>query len=278
MKLVTYKTSTNETRTGAFIDGAVRDVGMAGDAIKIASDPAARTQAEEIASAATPVHEPQLLAPFTPRAIVCIGLNYMDHVRESNATAPTRPVIFAKFANALAGPGDVIVWHADATGEVDYEAELGVVIGKPASRVSKEDALAYVGGYTCVNDVSARDIQLTDSGKQWVLGKTLDGFCPVGPMLVTSDEIPDPQALDIKCILNGQTVQHSNTKEMIFDVATLISHISKFMTLAPGDLIATGTPFGVGASRTPKLWLKDGDTVTIEIESVGSLSNTCRVL
>jgi 2-keto-4-pentenoate hydratase/2-oxohepta-3-ene-1,7-dioic acid hydratase in catechol pathway len=278
MKLVTYKTATNELRTGALVDGAVRDVSAAGDALKIMSDPAAREQAATAAATAAPVAGAALQAPFAPRALICIGLNYMDHVRETNSTAPTRPVIFGKFANALAGPGDTIAWYPDASAEVDYEAELGVVIGKPASRVSKEDALSYVGGYTCVNDISARDVQLSDSGKQWILGKTFDGFCPIGPALVTADEIADPQALEIKCILNGQTVQHSNTREMIFDIATLISHLSRFMTLMPGDLIATGTPFGVGMSRTPKLWLKDGDTVTIEIESVGALTNTCKVL
>lgn len=278
MRLVTYTTPTNETRTGALIDGAVRDVSAAGDAVKIMSDAATRQSAVELAAKAAPVASAKLRAPFVPRSFICIGLNYMDHVRETNATAPTRPVIFAKFANALAGPGDVVSWHADASSEVDYEAELGVVIGKPAHRVAKADALSYVGGYTCVNDISARDLQLSDSGKQWVLGKTLDGFCPIGPALVTADEVADPQALDIKCILNGQTVQHSNTKEMIFDIATLIAHLSQFITLMPGDLIATGTPFGVGMSRTPKLWLKDGDTVTIEIESVGALTNTCRVM
>ena len=135
-----------------------------------------------------------------------------------------------------------------------------------------------MGGYTCVNDVSARDIQSSDSGKQWVLGKTPDGFCPVGPVLVTADDIPDPQVLNIRCILNGQVVQNSNTKEMIFNVAHLISHISQFMTLMPGDLISTGTPFGVGMSRNPKLWLKDGDEVVVEVEKIGALRNKTRVL
>lgn len=278
MKLITFE-SNGRLRTGALrADGSAVDVTDAGSVIDIMTQSVARQKADALLSSAASVAAPVLRAPYTPRSFICIGLNYMDHVRETNSTAPTRPVIFGKFANALAGHGDTIAWHADASSEVDYEAELGVVIGKPAKRVSKDEALSYIGGYTCVNDISARDVQLTDSGKQWILGKTFDGFCPIGPAVVTADEIADPQALDIKCILNGERVQHSNTKEMIFDIATLISHLSNFMTLHPGDLIATGTPFGVGMSRTPKLWLKDGDEVTIEIEKVGALTNRCKVL
>jgi 2-keto-4-pentenoate hydratase/2-oxohepta-3-ene-1,7-dioic acid hydratase in catechol pathway len=278
MKLITFEAN-GRLRTGALRnDGSAVDVTDAGSVLDILTQSVARQKAESLLSGAASVPAPALRAPCTPRSFICIGLNYMDHVRETNSVAPTRPVIFGKFANALAGPGDTVAWHADASSEVDYEAELGVIIGKPASRVSKENALSYIGGYTCVNDISARDVQLTDSGKQWILGKTFDGFCPIGPAVVTADEIADPQALDIKCILNGQTVQHSNTKEMIFDIATLIAHLSHFMTLQAGDLIATGTPFGVGMSRNPKLWLKDGDEVTIEIEKVGALTNRCKVL
>ena len=153
-----------------------------------------------------------------------------------------------------------------------------MIIGQPCCRVSEANALSYVGGYTCVNDVSARDVQMSDGGKQWTLGKTLDGFCPIGPALVTADEIPDPQALAIRCVLNGQVVQNSNTKEMIFGVARLIAHLSHYMTLQPGDLISTGTPFGVGMSRTPKLFMKDGDEVVIEIEKIGALKNFTKVV
>ena len=180
--------------------------------------------------------------------------------------------------DSLYTPGDTITWYEDTTKTVDYEAELGVIIGKPCYRVSQADALSYVGGYTCVNDVSARDIQNSDSGKQWTMGKTPDGFCPLGPTLVTADDIPDPQTLDIRCILSGKEVQSSNTKEMIFSVATLIAHISKFMTLQPGDLISTGTPHGVGAGRTPPLFMKNGDEVVVEIEKIGALHNHIRVL
>jgi 2-keto-4-pentenoate hydratase/2-oxohepta-3-ene-1,7-dioic acid hydratase in catechol pathway len=280
MKLITYDLN-GAARTGVLVnDDAFVDVSAAGDVLKLMTDAAARKQAAQIAAQGQPValSGVRLYAPIAPRNYICIGLNYMDHCRETGSPVPTRPVIFAKFSSALSNPGDTITWYADTTKEVDYEAELGVIIGKPCRRVSQAEALAYVGGYTCVNDVSARDIQSSDSGKQWVLGKTPDGFCPVGPVLVTADDIPDPQVLNIRCILNGQVVQNSNTKEMIFNVAHLISHISQFMTLMPGDLISTGTPFGVGMSRNPKLWLKDGDEVVVEVEKIGALRNKTRVL
>lgn len=280
MKLITYDLN-GAARTGMLVnDDAFVDVSAAGDVLKLMTDAAARKQAAQIAAQGQPValSGVRLYAPVAPRNYICIGLNYMDHCRETGSPVPTRPVIFAKFSSALSNPGDTITWYADTTKEVDYEAELGVIIGKPCRRVSQAEALAYVGGYTCVNDVSARDIQSSDSGKQWVLGKTPDGFCPVGPVLVTADDIPDPQVLNIRCILNGQVVQNSNTKEMIFNVAHLISHISQFMTLMPGDLISTGTPFGVGMSRNPKLWLKDGDEVVVEVEKIGALRNKTRVL
>jgi 2-keto-4-pentenoate hydratase/2-oxohepta-3-ene-1,7-dioic acid hydratase in catechol pathway len=280
MKLITYDLN-GAARTGVLVnDDAFVDVSAAGDVLKLMTDAAARKQAAQIAAQGQPVALTgvRLYAPVAPRNYICIGLNYMDHCRETGSPVPTRPVIFAKFSSALSNPGDTITWYADTTKEVDYEAELGVIIGKPCRRVSQAEALAYVGGYTCVNDVSARDIQSSDSGKQWVLGKTPDGFCPVGPVLVTADDIPDPQVLNIRCILNGQVVQNSNTKEMIFNVAHLISHISQFMTLMPGDLISTGTPFGVGMSRNPKLWLKDGDEVVVEVEKIGALRNKTRVL
>lgn len=281
MKLITYVVD-GKSFTGALTDdNFIVDVSSAGDVLTLMADAGARAAAQTLLANAKDVLRPayvDIAPPFAPRSFICIGLNYMDHVRETNAQVPARPVVFAKFANAIAGHGDTITWHADATAQVDYEAELGVVIGKPCYRASKEDALSYVGGYACVNDISARDIQNTDSAKQFTLGKTLDGFCPFGPALVTADEIADPQALGIKCILNGEIMQNSTTGQMIFDVATLIAHLSKFMTLMPGDLIATGTPPGVGMSRTPPVWMKDGDVCTIEIESVGALTNTMKVL
>lgn len=280
MKLITYWRD-GAIGAGVIVDeGTFVDVSAAGDVLTIMADPQARQTAAQLAASGAPqaLAEVRLLAPITPRSLICIGLNYMDHCRETNSPVPTRPVIFAKFPNALANPDDTITWHADMSTKVDYEAELGVIIGKPCFRVSETDALSYVGGYTCVNDVSARDIQKGDSGGQWTLGKTPDGFCPIGPALVTADDIPDPQALDIRCTLNGKVMQDSNTREMIFNSAHLIAHISHFMTLLPGDLISTGTTFGVGVSRTPPVFMQDGDEVVVEIEKIGKLRNTIRVL
>jgi 2-keto-4-pentenoate hydratase/2-oxohepta-3-ene-1,7-dioic acid hydratase in catechol pathway len=220
--------------------------------------------------------EVDLLAPVgRPGKIVAIGLNYMDHIRETNDTPPDRPLVFTKFTTALNHPGGAIVWSSSLTQQVDYEAELAVVIGKTARRVGEAEALGCVFGYTCGNDVSARDVQLGD--RQWIRGKSLDTFCPLGPALVTADEIPDPQTLAIRCLLNGETMQKSNTAEMIFSVARLISFCSQAFTLEPGDVILTGTPHGVGMGRDPKVFMKDGDQVAIEIERIGRLENTCRV-
>lgn len=208
--------------------------------------------------------------------IVCIGLNYMDHIRETKAKTPERPLIFTKFTTSMTDPGAAIEWSAELTKEVDFEAELAVIIGKTARRVVETEALGYVAGYTCANDVSARDVQLGDG--QWIRGKSLDTFCPIGPYFVTADEILDPQSLAIRCTLNDVVVQDSNTREMIFGVAHLISFCSQAFTLEPGDVILTGTPHGVGLGRTPPLWMQNGDTVVVEVEKIGKLVNTCRVI
>ncbi len=218
----------------------------------------------------------RLLAPVeTPGKIVAIGLNYMDHCRETNTPPPKNPVIFTKFTTSLNAPGEPVRWSRRLTQQVDYEAELAVVIGKTARHVSEADALSYVFGYTAANDVSARDLQFGDG--QWVRGKSLDTFCPLGPAIITADAIPDPQTLAIRCVLNGQTVQDSHTREMIFSVAHLIAFCSQAFTLEPGDLILTGTPHGTGAFRDPKLFMQDGDTVAVEIEQIGRLENPCVV-
>jgi 2-keto-4-pentenoate hydratase/2-oxohepta-3-ene-1,7-dioic acid hydratase in catechol pathway len=282
MKLATIEIDGQERSAAIRPDGSAVDVTDIGNVTFLLTNSAARAKVraalDDADASRQSIASPKLRAPFTPRSFICIGLNYADHVKESGSKVPERPVVFAKFANALAHPGDVISWYSDASQQVDWEAELGVVIGKPCYRVSKDAALGYVGGYTCINDVSARDIQRTDSANQFVMGKTFDGFCPVGPYVVTPEAVGDPQTLNIKCLVNGQTMQNSNTREMIFDVATLIAHLSKFMTLMPGDLIATGTPPGVGMGMKPPVWLKDGDEMTVEIENIGALTNTCRVL
>jgi 2-keto-4-pentenoate hydratase/2-oxohepta-3-ene-1,7-dioic acid hydratase in catechol pathway len=208
--------------------------------------------------------------PFArPSKIVCVGLNYRDHAEESGMEIPARPLLFAKWPSSLIGPGRPILIPEQAT-DVDYEAELGVVIGKRAQNVPLADALDYVAGYCCANEVSARDIQFADG--QWTRGKSFDTFGPVGP-IVSADQVPDPQALQIRCLLNGDVVQNSSTAQMIFTVAEVIAFISDGITLEEGDLILTGTPAGVGLGRKPPVYLADGDEVTIEIESVGSLTN-----
>lgn len=216
----------------------------------------------------------KLLAPVDPRAILCIGLNYKFHAEESGMAIPQHPVLFMKSPGAVQNPGDPILLPSVLKSDsVDYECELAVVIGKAARNVKKADALDYVLGYTCANDVSARDWQKNGGGGQWCRGKTFDTFCPLGPVLVTRDEIPNPNALGIKTVLNGQAVQDWNTNDMIFDVPTLIEFLSADTTLLPGTVIITGTPQGVGMARTPPLWMKAGDSVTVEIEGIGSLTN-----
>jgi 2-keto-4-pentenoate hydratase/2-oxohepta-3-ene-1,7-dioic acid hydratase in catechol pathway len=214
--------------------------------------------------------EVSLLAPVVPGKIVAVGLNYADHARESDQEPPGAPVLFAKFPTSVVGPGEPATIPGITT-QLDYEAELGVVIGRGARGIPAVEALGHVFGYTCVNDLSARDLQAADG--QWVRGKSLDGSCPVGPWVITSEEIPDPQALRIRCVVNGEVVQDSSTAEMIFGVAELVSFISQGITLEPGDLILTGTPAGVGFVRRPPRYLQDGDVVSVEIEGIGTLTN-----
>ena len=214
-----------------------------------------------------------LLAPIPdPQKIVCLGLNYRDHAAESGMEPPPEPVLFSKYATAIIGPGATIELPA-CSDQVDYEAELVVVVGKAGRDISEADALSHVGGYMVGHDVSARDWQLNKPGKQWMAGKTFDTFAPTGPHLVTADEVPDPHALRIRLRLNGETMQDSNTDQLIFRVPFIISYLSQIFTLQPGDLIFTGTPPGVGMARTPPVWLRDGDSVEVEIDGLGTLHN-----
>ena len=208
-----------------------------------------------------------------PGKIVCVGLNYRDHAEEQGVDLPERPLLFAKWPNTLIGPGEPIVLPPIAR-EVDYEAELGVVIGERARAVPRERALDVVAGYVCFNDVSARDLQFSDG--QWTRGKSLDTFGPVGPALVPAEAVPDPQALGIRCRVNGEVLQDSTTANMVFSVAEIIAFTTEAIELEPGDLIATGTPAGVGVFRRPKRLLQDGDEVTIEIDGIGALTNSVR--
>jgi 2,4-diketo-3-deoxy-L-fuconate hydrolase len=214
----------------------------------------------------------ELTAPIPrPGKIICVGLNYRDHAAETGKPIPTEPVLFAKFANSVVGDRAIVPIPA-LTSEADWEAELGVVIGSTARAVPVDRALDHVAGYTCVNDLSARDLQR--SGGQWTRGKAIDAFLPMGPALVTAEEVADPQQLDIACTLNGDVMQNSNTGEMIFTVAELISIVSQTITLEPGDCIATGTPPGVGMAKSPPRFLRPGDVLAVSIGGLGILTTT----
>jgi 2-keto-4-pentenoate hydratase/2-oxohepta-3-ene-1,7-dioic acid hydratase in catechol pathway len=261
MKIVRYQDSAGKVHYGR-LHGNNTTTRLEGD---IFSSPRETGDPAQVAT---------LLAPIAPTAILCIGLNYRKHAAEGNQPIPEYPVLFMKTPGAVQNPKDPIVLptHLKSVA-VDYECELAVVIGKTCKNASRADALQYVLGYTCANDVSARDWQLKKGGTQWCRGKTFDTFCPLGPCLVTPDEVPNPNELAIKTILNGQVMQDWNTNDMIFDVPTLIEFLSGSTTLHPGTVILTGTPHGVGGARKPPVFLKHGDTITIEIERIGALTN-----
>jgi 2-keto-4-pentenoate hydratase/2-oxohepta-3-ene-1,7-dioic acid hydratase in catechol pathway len=219
-----------------------------------------------------PVTGVELLSPvMRPGKIVGIGLNYGIHVEETKFDRPKEPLIFAKFPSSIIGPNDPIRWDPALTDAVDFEAELGVVIGTPARNVPVDRALDYVFGYTCLNDVSARDLQFGDG--QWVRSKSLDRFCPMGPLIQTADEVPDPGRLGITCTVSGVLLQDATTADLLFSVPELISRLSRSFTLEPGDVIATGTPPGTGWFRDPRRLLRDGDEVLVSIEGIGQLRN-----
>ena len=258
--------SSLDGRVATTMSGLLADLASGLDAL----DAALRNATSSLALA-----DVELMAPVPrPGKILAAGVNYRSHGDEQNREPPDHPVLFAKMPTAVVGPGAEIRWSPELTQGVDFEAELAVVIGRTCRRVDESDAIAYVAGYTCLNDVSARDLQYAD--KQFVRGKSLDTFCPMGPWLVTADEIPAPQALRVRGLRNGVVMQDASTAEMIFSVAHLISFCSQAMTLEPGDVIATGTPAGVGWFREPKVLLRDGDEVVVEIEGVGRLVNRCR--
>jgi 2-keto-4-pentenoate hydratase/2-oxohepta-3-ene-1,7-dioic acid hydratase in catechol pathway len=271
MKLVTLK----DQRLGRVEEGQIIPfdfpVGMMG-LIQAGSE--GLKQAQKAASAPQPFDIERLTAPLTnPSKIMAIGRNYADHAKESKSAIPERPMLFAKFSTTIVGPSDEVTWDPALSNKIDFEAELAVIIGKKARRVAEAEALDYVFGYTCANDVTARDLQKGDG--QWVRGKSLDTFCPLGPWLVTADEVPGPQNLGIRCLVNGQIMQDSHTSRMIFGVAYLISYLSQAFTLLPGDILLTGTPDGVGAYREPPIFMQDGDVMAVEIDGVGRLANRC---
>lgn len=218
-----------------------------------------------------------LLAPVAnPAKLLCVGLNYADHARESQMEAPPAPVLFAKTPNSIIGPGEPVAFRKGDTEQVDYEAELVVIIGRRTRDVAESEALDAVLGYTVGNDVSARDAQFADG--QWLRGKSFDSFAPLGPVIATPEEIGDVQSLRVVCRVNGETLQDGSTKEMIHPVAKVIAYVSRFITLEPGDVIMTGTPDGVGFARKPPIFLTDGDDVEVEVERIGALRNPVRML
>ena len=280
MRLVSYQAETGP-RVAALRGGKYIDLNAADPSwptsmkLLIAQGP---SESEKIAQAirnGSPldVDQVRLLAPVPdPEKVICIGLNYADHAAESGAKIPKQPVVFNKFPTAVAAHEDLIRLPRISK-KVDYEAELVVVIGEGGRNIAREDAMSHVFGYTCGHDVSARDWQLETPGRQWLLGKTFDTFAPFGPHLVSADEIDDPHQLNISLRLNGEVMQDSNTRQLIFPIDQLIAHVSGVCTLTPGDVIFTGTPPGVGMARKPPVFLKHGDVVEVDIEKIGILGN-----
>jgi 2-keto-4-pentenoate hydratase/2-oxohepta-3-ene-1,7-dioic acid hydratase in catechol pathway len=269
LKLVMYSTDGGAPSVGYVEDDEVRALGGASMLEYIEHG---RDADRQPGGEALPLSEVRLHAPVTrPAKIIAIGLNYEDHANETGGEIPEKPIVFAKYPNTIIGPGEAIR-IPPITEQVDYEAELAVVIGRAARNVSEEEALEYVFGYMNSNDVSSRDLQFSEGG-QWTRSKSIDTFAPVGPYIATRDEVPDPQSLYIRCVLNGEVVQDGTTSDMIFSVAEVVSFLSSGMTLMPGDIIMTGTPAGVGFVREPALFMKAGDEVSVEIEGLGTLTN-----
>ncbi|MBS0661708.1 MAG: fumarylacetoacetate hydrolase family protein [Verrucomicrobia bacterium] len=260
MKIIRHLTPSGPAHAALQADGSAREI--AGDILG------------EFRVTDRVVRTGKLLAPLQPTGILAIGLNYRKHAEEGGKGVPERPMLFMKSLNTVQHPGDPIeIPQKLRSTEVDYECELAVVIGRRCKNVGRDQALDYVLGYTCANDVSARDWQQRWGGGQFCQGKSFDTFCPLGPVLVTRDEIPNPNALGIKTILNGTALQDWNTNDMVFDVPTLIEFLSASKTLLPGTVILTGTPHGVGFARRPPVFLRPGDTISIEIERIGTLTN-----
>lgn len=254
-------------------NGGLLEIARGGDAML----ERARKALDDAGAKSYALSDVKVLPPIRqPSKIIAVGLNYLDHCKEANLPVPTEPVLFSKFTSSICGPYDDLSWPPSVTKEVDYEVEMAVVIGKPARDVAEKDALNYVLGYTVVNDVSARDLQFIGA-KQWDKSKSMDTFCPYGPYIVTRDEITDPHNLQVRTVLNGKEMQNSNTKNLIFNVNQIIAYASQGTTLLPGDLIPTGTPFGVGFSRNPPVFLKEGDECVCEVEKIGSIRNRIRL-
>ncbi len=289
MKLLTYD-DRGEVKVGAAVGDAVLDLAAAtgrrfrpplqdmlpdGDAMAEARELADRAVAEaEFAETfCRPLQEVRIMAPIVrPGKVICLGLNYRDHAVESGHAVPSEPVVFSKLTTSVIGP-DQPIRIPQASDQIDYEVELAVVVGRRAKGLSATDAMSCVAGYTVLTDVSARDYQREKPGGQWTLAKSFDTFCPIGPGLVTPDEVSDPHRLRIECAVNGELLQSSNTAQMIFSVPEIIEYINRVVTLEPGDVVATGTPAGVGFARRPPRFLHAGDVVECTVQDVGTLVN-----
>lgn len=284
MRLVTVQTDRGpracvQNAQGQYVDLQAGDPSLPNSVrawLALGAEGARKAAAVRDAARPAVVYQPDqvtLLAPVPdPRKVICLGLNYRDHAIETGAEIPTEPVLFNKFPTTIIGPGATIEKPA-VSEQVDYEAELVVVIGQGGKHIPREQAMAHVGGYTVGHDVSARDWQIGKPGKQWLAGKTFDTFAPIGPALVTPDEVPDPHNLGIRLRLNGKTMQDSTTAQLIFRIDEVIAYISQIITLEPGDVMFTGTPPGVGMALKPPVWLQKGDVVEVEIDGLGVLRN-----
>lgn len=272
MKLVSF-THNDRTRLGAVIDGEVQEMAWPDSMLAAVR----RGMTPSRGSLRFKLEDVRLEAPLYPGKILAVGRNYANHAKEMDNEVPDKPLVFAKFPSAVIGPNTPITWRTSITEEVDWEAELAVIIGKRAKDVTPDEAMEHVFGYTCANDVTARDLQ-NRKDLQWTRGKSLDTFCPLGPWVITRDELPDPHRLRVRSMIDGEVMQDGNTSDLIFNIPTLIAYLSQNFTLEPGDLILTGTPDGVGAGMKPPRYLKDGEVVTISIEGIGELSNPCRVV
>ncbi|MEZ4593829.1 MAG: fumarylacetoacetate hydrolase family protein [Chloroflexota bacterium] len=282
MKFVRYELNGRSPQIGLVVDNELIDLsGVAPSmhaVINLSEEGMAMIAQHANSSPRIPLADVKLLAPLLPRRnVMCLGKNYADHAREMQTAQnepielPKFPVIFTKATTSVSGPYDPIPFDPHVSEDVDWEVELAVIIGKEGKNIPAEQAMAYVFGYTVLNDVTARDLQR--QGKQFFKGKSLDGYCPTGPWIITRDELPNPHDLDVRCLVNGVEKQASNTRNMIFDIPFTIAYLSRGMTLLPGDIIATGTPDGVGAARTPPEFLRPGDVLTSIVEGVGELRN-----
>src|SRR5262249_30149140 len=269
MKLISFSTASGPIRPGILFDDTRTVLDLSPNGFTSTLEVISSAVGRALATSRLSIEDVKLHAPLAnPPRIFAIGLNYRDHAKESGMEIPTTPVVFFKLATAIVGPGDAIVLPKNSS-QPDYEAEFAFVIGKGGFRIPASAWREHVYGYTIVNDVSARDVQFATT--QWSMSKCFPTFCPLGPAIVTAEEIGDPHNLDISLSIDGETLQHSNTRELVFKIPELIEHLSSITPLLPGDIISTGTPPGVGLGRSPKRWLKPGETVTVTIEGLGSL-------